>query len=83
MAPSSNKETPASENTHLDPVLYSKFVKLRARLKDRVDYMELDNLQHETPRVLNGDLCMPALLKKWSGNKKVIQLPANYEAAGS
>ena len=80
IAPSTISEAPASENKELDPALYAKYVRYRAKLQDRVEYLQLDGLQHETPRIANADLCMPALLKKWNGSKKQKQGPVIFHS---
>jgi hypothetical protein len=64
IAPSTTTaEAPACQNQELNPALYGKSVKYRARLKNRVDYLELGTHQHEIPIAEGADLRMPALLK--------------------
>ncbi len=72
IAPSKMKNAvvAACENTELDHALFTRFVKYRLRLQDRVDYLQSENLQHENQRVLNDDFRMPSLLEKWSEIKK-------------
>ena len=76
IAPSTISERSPSSNPELNPGLVAKFTRYRAKLQDRVDYLESG--QHEIPISNNDDLHMPpALLKKWNGDKKAIQPPAS------
>ena len=76
------QEQPACQNTELETQLYQKYVKYRARLKDRVDYLESGNRQHEIPSEGGADLRMPRLLRNWRGMRSEPQDPANYIADG-
>ena len=66
----------------LDIHLYQKYAKYRTRIKDRVDYLESDNRQHEIPSEMGADLRMPRLLRRWRGMRTSSQGPENYTADG-
>ena len=81
-APSSLQEQPACQNTELDANLLQKYVKYRAKLKDRVEFLESGNRQHEIPSEVGADLRMPRLLRCWHGMRSSPQGPESYIADG-
>ena len=81
-APSTLQEQPACQNTELDANLFQKYAKYRAKLKDRVDFLESGNRQHEIPSEVGADLRMPRLLRCWHGMRSSPQGPESYIADG-